>query len=196
MNKHELQDRRKVRYLLGKQQLSESMFIYFNQMGALSRDKLSWMLVTTGFGFGLMANNHQLLLNKYRSWITSGLITPTPYMVLPLFATRFAACAGGIRVSFIQPRFFNLKWNVLHDRDIIVTYMDEIHKHAFRVCAIWDAHAFQLMNYCGFNIEPFCSDLCGGHRRPQTLAEICRNMGICCGFRAVAARENIRGSCY
>ena len=34
------------------------------------------------------------------------LITPTPYMVLPLFATRFAAYAGGIRDSFIQPRLF------------------------------------------------------------------------------------------
>ena len=33
-------------------------------------------------------------------------ITPTPYMILPLFATRFAAYAGGIRVSFIQPRLF------------------------------------------------------------------------------------------
>ena len=30
----------------------------------------------------------------------------TPYMVLPLFATRFADYAGGIRVSFIQPRLF------------------------------------------------------------------------------------------
>ena len=29
------------------------------------------------------------------------LITLTPYMVLPLFATRFADYAGGIRVSFI-----------------------------------------------------------------------------------------------
>ena len=28
-------------------------------------------------------------------------ITLTPYMVLPLFATRFADYAGGIRVSFI-----------------------------------------------------------------------------------------------
>ena len=33
-------------------------------------------------------------------------ITPTPYMVLPLIATWFAAYAGGIRVSFIQPRLF------------------------------------------------------------------------------------------
>ena len=51
------------------------------------------------------------------------------------------------------------------------------------------------MNYCGFNIEPFCSDVCGDHRCPQTLAEIhvCRNMGICCGFRAVAARGKYLG---
>ena len=33
-------------------------------------------------------------------------ITLTPYMVLPLFATRFADYAGGIKVSFIQPRLF------------------------------------------------------------------------------------------
>ena len=33
-------------------------------------------------------------------------ITPTPYMVLPLFATWFAAFVGGIRVSFMQPRLF------------------------------------------------------------------------------------------
>ena len=42
----------------------------------------------------------------------SGLLSPvppitlTPYMVLPLFATRFADYAGGIWVSFIQPRLF------------------------------------------------------------------------------------------
>ena len=28
---------------------------------------------------------------------------------------------------------------------------------------------FKLMNCCGFNIEPFCSDVCGDHRRPQTM---------------------------
>ena len=49
------------------------------------------------------------------------------------------------------------------------------------------------MNYHGFNIEPFSSDVCGDHRRPQTLAEICRNMDSCCGFRAVAAREKYPG---
>ena len=50
------------------------------------------------------------------------------------------------------------------------------------------------MSYCGFNIQPFCSDVCGDHRRPQTLAEICRTMGICCGFRAVGARVKISGA--
>ena len=49
------------------------------------------------------------------------------------------------------------------------------------------------MNYCGFNIEPFCSDVCGDHRRPQTLAQIWRNMAICCGFRAVDAWEKYSG---
>ena len=49
------------------------------------------------------------------------------------------------------------------------------------------------MNYSGFNREPFCSDVCGDQRRPQTLAEICRNMDSCCGFRALAAREKYPG---
>ena len=38
--------------------------------------------------------------------LPDGPITLTPYMVLPLFATRFADYAGGNRVSFIQPRLF------------------------------------------------------------------------------------------
>ena len=43
-------------------------------------------------------------------WTNAGklalLITLTLYMVLPLFATRFADYAGGIWVSLIQPRLF------------------------------------------------------------------------------------------
>ena len=49
------------------------------------------------------------------------------------------------------------------------------------------------MNYCGFNIEPYYSDVCVCHRCPQILVKICRNMGICCGFRAVPARERYPG---
>ena len=41
--------------------------------------------------------------NRLKQDFESPLITLTPYMVLPLFATRFADYAGGIRVSFIQP---------------------------------------------------------------------------------------------
>ena len=90
-----------------------------------------------------------------------------------------------------------IRYKMFYMRDISyrLISVDEIYKHAL-VCVFWDAQAFYLMNCCGFNIEPFCSDVCGDHRRPQTLAEICRNMGICCGFRAAAARENIRGSSY
>ena len=74
--------------------------------------------------------------------------------------------------------------------------MDEIYRHAFRVCAILDTQAFKFLNYCGFSIEPFCSDVCGDHRCPQTLEEICRNMALSCGFRAVAAREKYPGLSY
>ena len=46
-----------------------------------------------------MSSNPQTRLTHHRCrWL---LITPAPYMVLPLFATRFADYAGGIRVSFI-----------------------------------------------------------------------------------------------
>ena len=59
--------------------------------------------------------NHLLLfVNKFRytnNFVTKdrsndNKLTLTPYMVLPLFATRFADYGGGIRVSFIQPRLF------------------------------------------------------------------------------------------
>ena len=42
----------------------------------------------------------------FRLWHQLPTITLTPYMVLPLFAIRFAGYAGGIRVSFMQPRLF------------------------------------------------------------------------------------------
>ena len=71
--------------------------------------------------------------------------------------------------------------------------MDEIYKSVFHVCAIWDTYKYQWLNYCGFNIEPYYSDMCVYRRCPQTLAEICSNIGICCGFRAVAAREKYPG---
>ena len=32
--------------------------------------------------------------------------------------------------------------------------------------------AFSLKNYCGFNTKSYCSDACGYHWRPQTLAYV------------------------
>ena len=46
----------------------------------------------------------QVLIKVFISQLC--LITLTPYMVLLLFATRFADYAGGIWVPFIQPRLF------------------------------------------------------------------------------------------
>ena len=64
----------------------------------------------------------------------------------------------------------------------------------FSVYAQSGTHSrFQLINYCDFNIQPFCSDVCGDHRRPQTLVEMCRNMGISYGSRSMAAREKYPG---
>ena len=48
---------------------------------------------------------------------------------------------------------------------------------------------FNCRFFCSFNIEPYYSDMCVYHRCRQSRAEICRRMGICCGFRAVAVSE-------
>ena len=79
-------------------------------------------------------------------------------------------------------------------RLIIVIWMEFI--NMFSVYAQSGTHCrFKLMNYCGFNIQPFCSDVCGDHRRPQTLAEMCRNMSIWFGFRSVAVWHVFVFSC-
>ena len=44
---------------------------------------------------------HTILGQHVTTMAQAPTITPAPYMVLPLFATRFADYAGGIRVSFI-----------------------------------------------------------------------------------------------
>ena len=62
-------------------------------------------------------------------------ITLTPYMVLPLFVTRFAYYAGGIRVSFIQPHLFLIWYKMFCVRDISyrLIWMEFI--NMFSVCA-------------------------------------------------------------
>ena len=44
-----------------------------------------------------------------------------------------------------------------------------------------------------FNAKSYCFDVCGYHWRHQTLAEISKKMGNCCGFRAVVARGRYPG---
>ena len=61
------------------------------------------ILANIGASDGMVPNRLQVITWTY---VVSLTIAPTPYMALPLFATRFAAYAGGTRVSFIQPRLF------------------------------------------------------------------------------------------
>ena len=46
----------------------------------------------------------------YQGYICE-VIMSTPFAVLPLFATRFAACIGGIWINFIEP--YHLKWYMI-----------------------------------------------------------------------------------
>ena len=89
------------------------------------------------------------------------------------------------------PFTMDIKWPAwdLYNTDSLY----EIHKRDFYACAIWDTQAFPLKGHCGFNIKPYCSDVYEYHQCPQTLAEICKNMGVCCGFRTVAARGTYPG---
>ena len=96
--------------------------------------------------------------------------------------------------SLFQVTTSLLNWREMAYMNILQTHLGKIYDHAFYVCVIWDTQAFSLKNHCGFNTISYCSDVCGYHRQPQPLAELCRDMSICCGFRAVAARGNIRGS--
>ena len=96
-----------------------------NGLGSVVTKIMNWKLVKWFESGGLIATEQIGFKPKYTvstahawqspKWCKAGLwnslkpkkrITLTPYMVLPLFATRFADYAGGIRVSFIQPRLF------------------------------------------------------------------------------------------
>ena len=111
--------------------------------------------------------------------------------MLPPFATRFAACTGGIWVSFIEPCLFKLRWNCLYGRFILQIYSDEICEYVFHAFAIWDSQAFPLKIYCDFSRETHCFYVCVCQWWPQTLVAVGRDMGICDVFTAVASREDI-----
>ena len=91
---------------------------------------------------------------------------------------------------------FKLIKNGLHERFIIQIYLDKSYEHAFYVCAIRDTQVRPVKSYCGFNTELHCSDFCGYQWCPQTLAAICRNMGICGSFGAAATWEKYQGLSY
>ena len=55
------------------------------------------------------------------------------------------------------------------------------------------ALAFSLKNYCGFSIDSNCCYVCEYQGCPQTLVEICRNLGIWGSSVAVAPRKIIEG---
>ena len=84
-------------------------------------------------------------------------------------------CMGDILYRLIQMRFIKL---------FSVHMQSGTYRH------------FDWLIIVVLHTEPYCSDVCGYQRCPQTLVEICRNMGICCGFRAMAARDNIWVSSY
>ena len=73
------------------------------------------------------------------------------------------------------------------------TYLDKIYECTVYVFAIWGAEVRSLNSYCGLNIEPYYFKVCGYRRSPQTLVEICRDMGICGAFRVVSVREKYPG---
>ena len=83
--------------------------------------------------------------------------------------------------------------NVLHRRFIMQTYLDKLYEYALDVCTIWDTQVRSLTGNCVLNTGPYCSDVWGYQQSPRTRAEICRNMSICSGFRAVASTGNYPG---
>ena len=121
-------------------------------------------------------------------------ITLTPYRVFPLFGTRFVAYAEGILISFIQPHIslFDIKCST---REI---YHTDLYGWNFiNMLSVYaQSGTHRRFNWWIIAVWTFCSDVCADHRRPQTLAEICKNMGICCGFRAVAVWGKYPGPSY
>ena len=106
-------------------------------------------------------------------------IFPTPYAVLPLFATRLATCTGGNLDSYRGMYLWICKkWSAweIYQMHWFGGWNLQI---CFHVAEILGAQTFSLNIYYGFNIEPYCLYVCVYQGCPQTLAEICRNMSIC-----------------
>ena len=102
--------------------------------------------------------------------------------------SRSAACTGAF-VSILWSHFsFKLTQNCLPGR----FFSDEIYEYVFHVFAIWGRSGI-------FNEGQLPSQLCVFQRcsSPKTLADICRNIGVCGVFKAVATRKTYnRVLCY
>ena len=61
---------------------------------------------------------------------------------------------------------------------IACTFSQMQSTHVFHVFEIWNSQTFPLVIYCGLNIEPHCFHVYVYQCWPQTLAAMCRTMGI------------------
>ena len=102
-------------------------------------------------------------------------ITSTPYAVLPLFATRFSACTGGIWVIFIEPY---LSWNLL-------TCFLCFCNLEFPDISFGDLLQFE-------HRTSLFSCLCMSMLTPKSSTKMQKHRYLGC-FHAVSARENISG---
>ena len=102
-----------------------------------------------------------------------------------MFATRFAACTGDIRIPFMN------WYKIVCMGDLLYEFIWT--KFTNFLSTDVQTQVRSLKSHCSFDTEPYCSDFCGYQRSPHNLAEIYRNMSICGGFRAMAARENYPG---
>ena len=117
--------------------------------------------------------------------------TLNPYKALPLFATRFIACWG--HPSPFHTALFLLNWyKIPRVGDVLYRLIWMKFIIMFSMCNLVHTGIF-IEEFCSFNTKSHCSDVCWYHRCPQTLAGICRNICICCGFRARASREKYPG---
>ena len=123
-----------------------------------------------------------------------GIAIPGKTVFLIETAPWVPTCAGGIRVSFMQPHLFQIDVKMarmanISNRLICVKFISMLsmyvqfgtHRHFhWRIIVVLTQNPTVLMFV----------DITS---TPQTLAEICRNRGVCWGFRAVATRGKKSG---
>ena len=119
------------------------------------------------------------------------IITSTPYAVLPLFATRFAACTEGIWVTFIRA-ISHLKWYkfVCMGYNLAFTFsqMTSINKFFMLLQSGVPRHFLQI--YCGLYIEPHCFHVYVCQLTPNSSGNMQKHGYLEC-FHAASTRENI-----